>query len=531
MERNSMLVKAQRISCTVTALGVVGALGGCKFDNFVDPSKQGYFEHQPTTLPILTKIDVIEPNAAVTAEYTSPTPEDLLPNTLVHTFGPGDFIRIEVYELLVPRQMWTDTVRVDPSGQIRLPQIGNLDVLGMTSQEVEDAISDRIRSYVLNPTVGVTPEESRAFQYTLYGLEGGSRQSTGVYNLVRPDFRLLEALAVAGGVPRTTRYIYIIRHILLDKSLEVPRTPTPNLTPTTAPTTGVDVEDLIDQLNEGEQTPPPVFPTMLADDPAIDVDDLEPVRISDKPFDRQNIRKAPTAQPASDGAASYIYDPQQDRWIRTETRSAVPGAPAPTAAPALAPAPATGDPAAPVDVDFANAEAPGQPDAGSPYVTRIIRIPYDRLANGDPKMNIVVRPGDYIQVEQPQVGVVYIEGEVARPGVYQLPFNDRLTLSRLIAAAGGFGPIAIPERVDLIRIVGPDREAAITFDVAAIRHRTEPDIYLKPNDHIIVGTNFWALPLAVIRNGFRATYGWGFLLDRNFGNDVFGAPPTNQFGQ
>jgi len=27
------------------------------------------------------------------------------------------------------------------------------------------------------------------------------------------------------------------------------------------------------------------------------------------------------------------------------------------------------------------------------------------------------------------------------------------------------------------------------------------------------------------------TYGFGFLLDRNFGNDVFGAPPTNQFGQ
>jgi hypothetical protein len=50
---------------------------------------------------------------------------------------------------------------------------------------------------------------------------------------------------------------------------------------------------------------------------------------------------------------------------------------------------------------------------------------------------------------------------------------------------------------------------------------------MKPDDHIIVGTNFWATPLAIIRSGFRATYGFGFLLDRNFGNDVFGAPPED----
>jgi hypothetical protein len=43
-----------------------------------------------------------------------------------------------------------------------------------------------------------------------------------------------------------------------------------------------------------------------------------------------------------------------------------------------------------------------------------------------------------------------------------------------------------------------------------------------------VGTSFWATPLAVIRGGFRASYGFGFLLDRNFGNDVFGAPPSDR---
>ena len=76
-------------------------------------------------------------------------------------------------------------------------------------------------------------------------------------------------------------------------------------------------------------------------------------------------------------------------------------------------------------------------------------------------------------------------------------------------------------------MVGDHREATIRMNLGAIRHRTEPDIVLKPDDHINIGTNFWATPLAVIRNGFRMTYGFGFLLDRNFGSDVFGPVPRD----
>ncbi|MHC4979856.1 MAG: polysaccharide biosynthesis/export family protein [Planctomycetota bacterium] len=108
-----------------------------------------------------------------------------------------------------------------------------------------------------------------------------------------------------------------------------------------------------------------------------------------------------------------------------------------------------------------------------------------------------------------------------------MPASGKLTLSRLVAAAGGLGPLAIPERVDLTRIVGENREAAITLNLGAIRKKTMPDLYLKGDDHILIGTDFWAVPLAVFRSGLRMTYGFGFLLDRNFGNDVFGAPPTN----
>jgi protein involved in polysaccharide export with SLBB domain len=172
-------------------------------------------------------------------------------------------------------------------------------------------------------------------------------------------------------------------------------------------------------------------------------------------------------------------------------------------------------------------EASGDATDESLYATRIIEVDYQALARGDSMLNIVVRPGDRIFADTPEVGVIYVDGNISRPGVYQLPIAGKLTLSRLIAAAGGLSPIAIPERVDLIRKIAPDRESALRVNLAAIRNRAEPDIYMRRDDHVIIGTNFWASPLAVTRNGFRMTYGFGFLLDRNFGNDVFGAPPTN----
>jgi polysaccharide biosynthesis/export protein len=172
----------------------------------------------------------------------------------------------------------------------------------------------------------------------------------------------------------------------------------------------------------------------------------------------------------------------------------------------------------------------GRPGATEELFTqRVIRIPVQRLIAGDPRVNAVVRPGDIIRVPPPPAGNVYTIGQINRGGVYAMA--DKLTLRRLIAASGGFNAIAIPERIDLTRMVGPDRQATIRLNGRAIFRGTHPDIFLKANDEINVGTSFWATPMAVIRNGFRATYGFGFLLDRNFGNDVFGAPPANRFGQ
>ena len=235
-------------------------------------------------------------------------------------------------------------------------------------------------------------------------------------------------------------------------------------------------------------------------------------------------------------STSYVFDAKLDKWVPSRPATSAPA----SAAPSNPVAPGTSQPAAPlIDEDLipkgirekytvediqrvaARDIEDGTLDG---RVTRLLEIDYRDLIAGKSILNVIVRPDDFINVVPPPTGVVYIDGEISRPGPYDLPATGQLTLSRLVAAAGGLGPLAIPERVDLVRRVG-DREATIRVNLAAIRERSEPDIALKSDDHVIIGTNFFAQPLAVIRNGFRMTYGFGFLVDRNWGTDIFGPPP------
>ena len=164
----------------------------------------------------------------------------------------------------------------------------------------------------------------------------------------------------------------------------------------------------------------------------------------------------------------------------------------------------------------------GELTADQLMTQRVIRIPLKALLDGSAQYNVVIRPGDIIRIPTAPVGVFYMEGQVQRPGPYSIPDVGRMTLTRAVVSAGGLSSLAVPERVDLTRMVGKDRQATIRLDLRAVKEGTMPDIYLKRDDVVNVGTNFWAYPLAVVRNGFRATYGFGFVLDRNFADDVFG---------
>jgi polysaccharide export outer membrane protein len=146
---------------------------------------------------------------------------------------------------------------------------------------------------------------------------------------------------------------------------------------------------------------------------------------------------------------------------------------------------------------------------------RVIRIPLTPLRNGDLRYNVVVKPQDMVIVPLPTIGEYYMGGHVQRVGVYSLT-GRKITLKQAVVSAGMLDAVAIPERTDVIRRIGPDQEVTVRVNLAKIFAGDQSDIYLKPNDVVQVGTNAFAPFLAAMRGGFRFTYGFGFLYDRNF---------------
>ncbi len=152
--------------------------------------------------------------------------------------------------------------------------------------------------------------------------------------------------------------------------------------------------------------------------------------------------------------------------------------------------------------------------------SRLIKIPTDKLLAGDSRYNIVIKPGDTIFVPVDIVGEFYIMGNVNGTGT--IPLTGRpMTLKQAIAAAGGFSALAWPKRCEVIRRIGRKKEEIVMVDLDKIYNGEQPDFFIKPHDLINVGTHATATWRAVLRNSFRATYGFGFVYDRNFADRDF----------
>lgn len=153
--------------------------------------------------------------------------------------------------------------------------------------------------------------------------------------------------------------------------------------------------------------------------------------------------------------------------------------------------------------------------------TRVIKVSVAKLLAGDPRYNIVIKPGDTIHVPVDIIGEFAIMGNVNQNGYINITGRP-MTLKMAIAAAGGLGPLAWPKRCEVIRRIGENKEEIVMVDLDKIASGEQPDFFIKPNDLINVGTHFTARWRAILRNAFRATYGYGFVYDRNFADVDYG---------
>ena len=506
--------------------GAFAALAGCEFDSWMDPSVVGRWEDTAVTVPILDRIAVVETDQEDFIETTPVQSSDLIAEPATYEVGPGDVLTIDVFELFDPGRPYIVQRVVDDTGNITMPLIGKVYVAGLTESEIRDRIVDLLDpDFVRDPVVSVVSETRQQNSYNVIGLAAVQSR----FLIPQPNFRLLDAIAAAGGIADSVQKIHVIRQVPLRTEVYeghvpgrddapqpegfedldgAPMTPPDEGTPTTAPSD--EEQDILEMIDEAtgrtdEDEDGGGSPGVLGSGGSEWTANIR--------ADANAARNAERLQPAIDlppptggtrpeEEGDWVY--LEGRWVRVARPSQPEGAAGP--------------------------EETGEPDVSQLITQRVIEIPVRPLLDGVAAYNIVIRPNDIIRVPSRPGGIVHITGEAARPGTITIPPSGRLTLKRAIAGVGGLGPLAIPERVEIHRFLNDNREGIVTLNFRAIMEGAEPDVYLKPDDLINIGTTWYAAPLAVIRNGFRTTYGFGFLLDRNFGNDVFGAPPTDRFG-
>ena len=108
----------------------------------------------------------------------------------------------------------------------------------------------------------------------------------------------------------------------------------------------------------------------------------------------------------------------------------------------------------------------------------------DLLESGDPDSNVAVYPGDIVKVAR--AGVVYVVGEVNRPGGFVLANNKNISVLQALAMAEGFTPVAKKSGGVIIRTTGDGSRSEIPVDLDKMLKRQAPDTYLQPDDIVFV---------------------------------------------
>jgi protein involved in polysaccharide export with SLBB domain len=104
----------------------------------------------------------------------------------------------------------------------------------------------------------------------------------------------------------------------------------------------------------------------------------------------------------------------------------------------------------------------------------------------------VVNPQVSLFIEDYGNKMVFVMGEVQKPGSYAIPTESRMTLLEAISSAGGFTPIAAQERTRVLRNVNG---VSMTYNVNVHEitqdGQKDKDMVLEPNDMIFVPQSFF----------------------------------------
>ncbi len=533
-------VKSTPVVLIVSVLSVLSiCLVGCG-NKFFDPTQMGRFRPVPAVNVILDSLGVAEeaPSAWEVAE--DPRPIDVMAFETDYVFSSGDVVGVSIFELLQEGALFSNDYVVTETGKISIPDVGVVEVAGLSESQLEEEIRQILSPGTLKEpsvTVVLLGSQQRTFSISGNGVPRPDR-----YAIPRYDFRLTDALAMAGGISQfNISYVYVSRAVtgkeiitepiepevaepaeteqLIEPEQEMLEIIAPRAERRWSPLSGelvIASAEMITDKELAEAALPEGFGPLADSEPRqMNVEDM--LETSPELAGRETIDEPINQE--NGGRIEWIF--QDGKWVPVQIGWPRPAEPAVKVEPERA--------AEPLRERILEGFEWDEIGAGG-VQRRVIKIPADKLAAGDPRYNIVIKPRDSIQVPVDVIGEFCIMGNVNAQGFINLTGRP-MTLKMAIAAAGGLGPLAWPRRCEVIRRIGKDREEIVMVDLDKIARGEQPDFFIKPNDLVNVGTHSTARWRAVLRNAFRTTYGFGFIYDRNFADRDFGTrrPIPNWF--
>ncbi|MCF7954846.1 MAG: polysaccharide biosynthesis/export family protein [Phycisphaerae bacterium] len=492
---------------------------GCSEDT-LDPRQIGGFHEIPAESIILNTLGVGDEPQNTYANAQEPTPEDVIPVDQDYVFGSGDVVRISIYELREEGRAFYEEYVVTETGKISIPDVGIVYAAGRTENELEEEIRDILSPDILiNPSVKVSLFGSASQLFSIEG-QGVSRPSR--YTIPRFNFRLLDALAIAGGIAQfNVSYVYVTRPLTGDAGQVLGSEPggddyyddTPSGTIKNDSDIGSD-DGLFELIS-----PSYSMGFVGRGDAVVTASEM----MTDEEKKVLAVLEGISSEPVRNNDSDAESDPGQIEWVFKDGKY-VPVSVKNTVEVAK---PVKVEPAEaePIEVkplrklaskDRENESSFGWDNIGEgASQSRVIKIPVDKLFGGDPQYNIVIRPGDVVRVPVDVLGEFYVIGNLNYQGPIDLTGRP-MTLVQAIAAARGLNELAWPSKVEVTRRISRNKQVMVLVDLKKIAAGMQPDFFIKPNDTINVGTHVVAPFLYKLRNAFVAQYGFGFTYDRNF---------------
>ncbi len=530
-----MTMKTKLLAVATLAMLAIGSLG-CS-NKFWDPTQIGRFRAVPVQHVILDSLGVAEEKSSVYEDAEDPKPKDILPQKQDTRFSPGDVVRISIYELLEENQPFINDFIVTESGQISIPEVGSVQAAGLTEKQLEEEIRNILMPNILkDPAVTVILQSSEKRVFSIYGQ--GLLGSPGRYSVPRYNFRLAEAIAQSGGISEfNVSYIYVTREATPEEMAQklealgndnssaqsaqeevksTDKEPKLKATEPSADENKTNKDELLNMIAPCDGVGKPIIASAeLTTEQQLE--NLAKPKQEDKTADvNANVSQDEQASADDSNSAKVEWIFKNGKWVPVNI------APKKTTQKAVAKE-------MPQDFETKNKKISKytSDEEAIKNQARVIKIEYDKLIGGDPRYNIIIKEGDTISVPVDMIGECVIMGNVNAQGY--IPLTGRpMTLMQAIAAAGGLGPLAAPENVEVRRRIGKKREEIVQVNLQKIAEGLQPDFFIKKDDTINVGTNSAAMWKAVLRNSFRATYGFGFVYDRNYGvQDIGTGRPFN----